>query len=49
MVHVREVLEPRPDRVRRFREPYLRLVNELCNRGWLPPGVAAHARARATL
>jgi D-ribulokinase len=49
MVHVREVLKPRPDRVRRFREPYLRLVNELCRRGWLPPGVAAHARTRATL
>ena len=47
MVHVREVLEPRPDRVRRFRGPYLQLVDELARRGWLPPSVAAHARARA--
>jgi D-ribulokinase len=49
MVRVREVLEPRPDRVGRFREPYLQLVDELCRRGWLPPGVAAHAGARAAL
>jgi sugar (pentulose or hexulose) kinase len=47
MVHVREVLEPRPDRVPRFRAPYLRLVDELARRGWLPPALAAHARERA--
>jgi hypothetical protein len=35
--------------VGRFREPYLQLVDELCRRGWLPPGVAAHAGARAAL
>jgi D-ribulokinase len=48
MVHVREVIEPRADRAERFREPYLRLVGELQGRGWLEPGVADHARARAT-
>lgn len=47
MVHVREVLEPRPDRTRRFRAPYLRLVDELARRGWLPAELAAHARERA--
>jgi D-ribulokinase len=47
MVHVREVLEPRPDRTGRFVAPFLRLVGELARRGWLPAEVAAHARARA--
>jgi D-ribulokinase len=47
MVHVREVLRPRPDRTGRFAAPYLRLVDELAGRGWLAPEVAAHARARA--
>ena len=47
MVHVREVFEPRADRVDRFHEPYLRLVAELERRGWLAGAVAAHARARA--
>ncbi|HWC86104.1 MAG TPA: FGGY family carbohydrate kinase [Solirubrobacteraceae bacterium] len=44
MVHIREVIEPRPDRSARFREPYLRLVDELERRGWLERSVAAHAR-----
>lgn len=47
MVRVREVIEPRGDRSDRFREPYIRLVDELERRGWLDSGVAAHARARA--
>jgi sugar (pentulose or hexulose) kinase len=47
MVHVREIIEPRPDHTERFREPYLRLVAELESRGWLGPAVAAHARARS--
>jgi sugar (pentulose or hexulose) kinase len=47
MVRLREVIEPRPDRVERFHEPYLRLVGELADRGWLDPSVASHARARA--
>jgi len=47
MVGVREVIEPRPDRDGRFAEPYVRFVGELERRGWLDPGVAEHARARA--
>jgi hypothetical protein len=47
MVCVREVIEPREDRSDRFREPYLRLVDELERRGWLERGVAEHARTRA--
>ncbi|HWF49664.1 MAG TPA: FGGY family carbohydrate kinase [Solirubrobacteraceae bacterium] len=48
MVRAREVIDPRADRVERFREPYVRLVGELERRGWLEPGVAEHARGRAT-
>jgi D-ribulokinase len=47
MVRLREVVEPRPDRVERLREPYLRLVSELEERGWLDPRLADHARARS--
>ena len=47
MVHVSEVIEPRGDRGERFREPYVRLVDELERRGWLEPAVAEHARRRA--
>ena len=47
MVRVREVIEPRGDRVDRFREPYVRLVDELERRGWLASAAAEHARARA--
>jgi sugar (pentulose or hexulose) kinase len=47
LVRVEEVIEPRPDRAARFREPYLRLIAELEGRGWLDASVAAHARARA--
>ncbi|KUO22175.1 FGGY-family carbohydrate kinase [Streptomyces dysideae] len=46
MVHIRTVLEPRPDRASAFAEPYARLVDELAARGWLPTPVAAHARDR---
>jgi sugar (pentulose or hexulose) kinase len=49
MVHVRQVIEPRPDRAERFRAPYLRLVGELERRGWLEHAVAEHARVRAGL
>lgn len=48
MVRVGEVIEPRSDRSCRFREPYVRLVDELEGRGWLKRGLADHARARAT-
>jgi sugar (pentulose or hexulose) kinase len=47
LVHTREVIDPRTDRVERFREPYVRLVGELERRGWLERRVAEHARARA--
>lgn len=47
MVRVREVIEPRADRTARFHEPYLRLVDELANRGWLSTVVARHAHRRA--
>ncbi len=47
MVRVREVIDPRADRVGSFREPYVRLVDELERRGWLDPGVAEHARVRS--
>ncbi|HEV2771902.1 MAG TPA: FGGY family carbohydrate kinase [Thermoleophilaceae bacterium] len=46
MVRVREVIEPRRDRVERFQEPYARLLGELEERGWLDPRAARHARAR---
>ena len=47
MVRVREVIDPRPDRAGRFREPYLRLVDELARRGWVASTVAQHAHRRA--
>jgi sugar (pentulose or hexulose) kinase len=45
MVHTREVVEPRADRVERFAERYLRLVGELERRDWLGAPLAEHARA----
>jgi D-ribulokinase len=47
MVRIREVIDPRPDRAGRFREPYLRLVDELARRGWVTANVAQHAHRRA--
>ncbi|MFD3919066.1 FGGY-family carbohydrate kinase [Streptomyces sp. NPDC058595] len=47
MVGLSHVLRPDPARTARFLEPYLRMVDELERRGWLPAPVAAHARARA--
>jgi sugar (pentulose or hexulose) kinase len=47
MVRVREVIEPRQGAGERFREPYVRLLDELERRGWLERSVAEHARARA--
>ena len=47
MVRLREVIEPRPERVERFHEAYGRLVGALEDRGWLDSGLAHHARARA--
>ena len=47
MVRVREVIDPRPGRTAVFHEPYLKLVDELTRRGWLPEAVAHHAHRRA--
>ena len=46
-VRVREVIDPRPGRTAVFHEPYLKLVDELTRRGWLPEAVAQHAHRRA--
>ena len=47
MVRIREVIDPGPDHAGRFRESYLRLVDELARRGWATPAVAQHAHRRA--
>jgi len=47
MVRIREVIDPRPGHVGRFRETYLRLVDELVLRGWMTRAVAQHAHRRA--
>ncbi len=47
MVRTRDVIEPRADRVERFREPYARLLAELERRGWLDSEVADYARGEA--
>jgi sugar (pentulose or hexulose) kinase len=46
MVRIREVIDPRPDRLGRFRESYLRLIDELARRGWVRTAVAEHAHRR---
>jgi sugar (pentulose or hexulose) kinase len=47
MVHARELVEPRPDRLEPLMVDYLRLVEELERRGWLGASLARRARARA--
>jgi sugar (pentulose or hexulose) kinase len=49
MVRIREVIDPRPDRAGRFRESYLRLVDELARRDWVTIPVAQHAQRRAAV
>ncbi len=46
MVRVRKVIDPRPGRSERFREPYIKLIDEFEHRGWVQAGVAEHARRR---
>jgi sugar (pentulose or hexulose) kinase len=46
MVRLREVIDPQPERTRRFTESYLKLVDELLHRGWIESGLANHARKR---
>jgi sugar (pentulose or hexulose) kinase len=47
MVRIREEITPRRDRASRFREPYIRFIEELHARGWLDAAVADHTRRRA--
>jgi len=47
MVRLSACIEPRPEHAERLRAPYLRLVDELERRTWLPGELAAHCRARA--
>jgi len=47
MVCIREVIEPRSDRIARFHEPYLRLMEELARRGWVSSALLEHGRRRA--
>jgi len=47
MVRVHAIVEPRPDGAR-FTEPYLRFVDELERRGWLPAATARHAKEHAS-
>jgi D-ribulokinase len=47
MVHIREVMDPRTERFPRFREPYVRLVEELARRGWVQPALLERAKERA--
>jgi D-ribulokinase len=47
MVRIREVIDPRTDRIARFHESYLRLVDELARRGWAQAALLTHARRRA--
>lgn len=49
MVRVRAVIEPRLDRIARFHESYLRLVEELARRGWVQSAVVDHVKRRAAL
>ncbi len=48
MSHTREVIDPRPDHTGRFLNSYVKLIDELERRGWLPSKVAQHARGRAS-
>lgn len=46
MVHVSRTVEPREQHRETHDRGYLRLVGQLCDRGWLPTRVADHARGR---
>ena len=46
MSRTREVIDPRPHHHERFLAPYVRLIDELERRGWLPSNVAQHTRER---
>lgn len=46
MVRIREVIDPRPNLIECFNGPYVRLIEEFEQRGWLQLGLAEHARKR---
>jgi sugar (pentulose or hexulose) kinase len=48
MVRIGTIIEPRTNSFGRFRAGYLRLVEMLEQRGWLPQATAVHARERTT-
>jgi hypothetical protein len=48
MIRIREVIEPRSDRLARFCRPYLKLVQELGRRGWAPAALIDCARSRVS-
>lgn len=48
MVRVAEVVEPRPGSAERFTEPYLRLVDELHERGWIDDDLRDRSRVDRT-
>lgn len=47
MVRIREVIDPRPNRMARLNELYLQFVEELARRGWLHSQLLKHTRQRA--
>jgi hypothetical protein len=47
MVHLGDTIEPRASHSERFREPYLRLIDELERRGWHELELASHCHQRA--
>jgi sugar (pentulose or hexulose) kinase len=46
MVHLDRTIEPRSEAPEAYEEGYLRLLDELVQRGWLAADVAAHAQER---
>ncbi len=46
MVQIRAFIEPRPQPAGRFEEPYLRMITELKNRGWLQWTPAGHSSTK---
>ncbi len=43
MVRAKEVIDPRPQSTAALMDPYVRLLRELQDRGWLGAGLASHA------
>jgi sugar (pentulose or hexulose) kinase len=47
MIRLREKIDPRSERTGRLADSYLKLVDELLRRGWIPTALADHAKKRA--